>query len=445
MTRSALILFLVAGAASWMSVAADTIVHRGREYSGVVIEELSTQYVVHFPETGRKKYFQKEEVSSVEFNREKVRPSRRGVDVGFPTRERGTSKQEPENSALLEQQSALEQYKQRTKIRAQAEFDAAFEHWAQLEDEYREALLADIDAQAAAAEAERRQTAQAIASQREQFEQEMETRRQDIQEAASERDAQISEAYDIAFEAPPVAPYGFLSEREAREAEVLDSIFGVPYEEPVERLGVGFPEGYREPPPLYYEAPGPGFPDRLDQADAEAYWIEQEYSAEIAAENRALRQLSKQARRFERRSTLRLRQSRDRVQRLAGLAEYLRGIEGALANEYEPALDYINLFSMEARGVTQRPVQAASSLLRIDWWVAPSDPWAQQLTIRVYDSASDRLVKADSSAKLPFEHFLIIDRPGDYLIEVEAPPQLTYTIEAKEPRYVEYAPIAPAE
>jgi len=445
MTRSALILLLVAGAAPWMSVAADTIVHRGREYSEVVIEELSTQYVVHFPETGRKKYFRKEEVSSVEFNGEKVRPSRRSVDPDFQARQPGTAKQEPPDTALLEQQSALEQYKQSARIRAQAEFDAAFEHWDQLEDEQRDALLTGIEAQAAAAEAERRQTADSIASQRQQLEQEMDPRRQSIQDAATERDAQISEAYDIAFQAPPVAPYGFLNKREAREAEILDYLSGVPYDEPVDEFTVGFPEGYREPLPLYYDPPVRGFPDGLDQADAEAYWIEQEYSAEIAAENRALRQLTEQARRFERRSAPTLRRSTDRVQRLAGLVEYLRVLEEARANEYEPALDYIGLFSMEASGVTQRPVQAASSLLRIDWWVDPSDPLAQQLTIRVYDSASDRLVKADSSVKLPFQHFLIIERPGDYLIEVEAPPQLTYTIEAKEPRYVECVPIGPGE
>lgn len=443
MTRSALIFLLVMATGPWMSGAADTIVHRGREYGGVVVEELSTQYVVHFPETGRKKYFSKDEVSLVEVNGEEVRPSRRGVDLGFQAREPGAGTSEPADTALLEQQNALEQYKQRARTRAQAEFDAAFAHWAQLEDEQREALISGIEAQVAAAEAEARQTAQAISAQRQQLEREVETRRQSIQEAASERDAQISEAYEIDFEAPPVAPYGFLSEREAREAEVLDYIAGVAYEEPLDELGE-FPEGYPEPPPPYYEPPVQGFPDGLDSADAEAYRLEQAYNAEIAAENRALRRLNEQARRFERRSASTLRRSTDRVQRLAGLAQYVRVLEEARANEYEPALAYINLFSMEARGVTQRPVQA-SSLLRIDWWVAPSDPEAGQLTIRVYDSASDRLVMADSSAKLPFQHFLIVDRPGDYLIEVEAPPQLAYTIEAKEPRYVEYVPIGPAE
>ncbi|HQE84523.1 MAG TPA: hypothetical protein PLM14_16100 [Candidatus Hydrogenedentes bacterium] len=53
MPRTAFIVLLAAAASSLIPASADTIVYRGREYSGVTIEELSNQYVVHFPDTGR--------------------------------------------------------------------------------------------------------------------------------------------------------------------------------------------------------------------------------------------------------------------------------------------------------------------------------------------------------------------------------------------------------
>ena len=68
MPRTTLIGLVLFAAGAFMPARADSIVYRGREYSGVIVEELTNQYVVHFPETGRKKYFSKEDVSSVEIS-----------------------------------------------------------------------------------------------------------------------------------------------------------------------------------------------------------------------------------------------------------------------------------------------------------------------------------------------------------------------------------------
>ena len=77
MPRTTLIGLVLFAAGAFMPARADSIVYRGREYSGVIVEELTNQYVVHFPETGRKKYFSKEDVSSVEISGKRRGPRSR--------------------------------------------------------------------------------------------------------------------------------------------------------------------------------------------------------------------------------------------------------------------------------------------------------------------------------------------------------------------------------
>ena len=428
MPRTAFIVLLAAAAGSLIPASADTIVYRGREYSGVTIEELSNQYVVHFPDTGRKKYFRKEEVTSVQRTGNSGQagsPERPGV---YSASKPAVRPQEPETADLTPQQIALQEYKQRKRIRAQAEFEAALEHWSKLTDEQREALLASAVDQAAAAEAERQQTAQAIADQRQQFDGEREARRVSAESTAVERDRTINETYAAAFEVQDVDPFGYLTDREAQHTVALADSVGLAPEEFLEE----YLDGFAYPPVPYFETGRRRLADALDDADVEAYWIEQEYNARIAEESRALSQLEGEARRFDRRSKTVLRSNADRARRLASTADYLAVLEDARAAEYEPSLKYRSLFSVEGKGVTQRHISAAAPILRIDWWLDISSPLANQLTIRVYDSVSEKPVKADSSAKLPSDHFLIIDEPGDYLVEAEGPEGLTYTIEAKE-------------
>ncbi len=445
MPRTTFIVLLGLAAGLIVPASADTIVYRGREYTGVVIEELSNQYVVHFPDTGRKKYLRKEEVSAVEIFGERPQGARSDRTQGALVFEADSAEHGPETTDLTRQQSALQQYKERRRIRGQAEFEAAYEHWTQLPEEQRAALLAQTEAQAVAAETEMQQTAAMVAQARQQLEQERETIRTSIEGAATERDLLLDENYTYVFEGPPLEPYEFLSERDAEQAEAMDYIAEVTYE--------GLPAGAAEEFADDYwdwsgSRPGYGwrwFEDELDAADEEAYWIEEEYNARIAEESRVLQQIAEEAQQFERRSNTMLQRVTERANRLAGTANYLFALEDARAREFAPSLQYRTLFSIAGRGVMQRPVSTASPVLRIDWWVDVSEPLASQLKIRVYDTATDRPVKTDSSAKLPSDHFLLIDRPGDYLVEAEAPDGVTYTLEARELRDFEYVPVAKGE
>ncbi len=449
MRKAVCMMVFVFSVVAVLPVTADTIVYRGREYTGVIIEELENQYAVEFPDTGRTRYFRKEDVTRVEFSDPGRQPARRAQPDDTDMLDRPRRVLEPENDTLAAQQEALREFKERTRIRSQAEFDAAFEHWAQLDEEERSALLEQMTHQASAAEAERRQVGQALTRQRQELARQQEDVRSTIEGAITERDRQLLDPWAVGV--PLVEPDRFRDDPwDDPDAEYWDERQDMPdvivdaptLVYPGWAPGVAWPWGRRV---REIAAPRWWAPDPLAQVQAEALWIDQAYAARIAEERRALRRLAEEERRFQHQSSAELRRYAQRVQRLAGTANYLAVLEEALTDGYEPTLEYRDLFSVSGRGVMQRHVHAVSPILRIDWWVDTANPLSDQLTVRVYDSESDQLIRTDTAARLPIEHFMIIDRPGEYLIEVDAPSALTYTLEAKELRDYEYVPISPRD
>ncbi len=442
MPRTTLFVLVTLAAGTLVSAWADSIVYRGREYSGVIVEELTNQYVVHFPETGRTKYFSREDVSSVEISGKAAPPARpapapvSGIADPLPAPEPS------EPPAPSPHQAALEEYKQRQQIRAQAEYEAAFEHWSKLEEDQRPALLAFATEQAAAAEAEWRQLAETADRTRQELNQRLETLRANIQRAVSERDQAVNEVYNDALDNSGYDLYGYLNDREAEEADVLSYVTGITPEEFAEDVAQGYIRGNRRRPNPYARANVRRRADAMDTAEAEAYWVAQDYNTRIAADDRALRQVLDEQRNFERSTRPALQRSADQARRTAGLAQYLKSLDDALASGFEPTLSYRTLFSVEGKGVVQRDVTVAAPLMRVDWWLDTADPRAGQFTVRVYDNTTQKLVRTETSAnKPPSNYFLLIGEPGEYLIEAEGPEELTYTLEGRELQDFELPPI----
>jgi len=441
MPRIALYLVAALAAVPWAFARADSIVYRGREYSGVIVEELTNQYVVHFPETGRNRYFSKEDVSSVEIagktGSSGRAASKRAVGISEPL----LSAEPSGTPAPSPHQVALEEYKQRQQIRAQAEFEAAFEHWSKLEDEQRSTLLTFATEQAAAAQAEWQQLAETAERTNQELNYRLETLRANIDRTMAEREQAVNEVYNDALDNFDSDLYGYLNNREAKEADVLSYITGISPEEFAEDVALGYIRGNRRRPNPYARANARRLADAADAAEAEAYWAEQVYNARIAADNRALRQVLDEQRNSERSLRPALQRSAELVRRADALAQHLKTLDDALAASFEPKLSYRTLFSVDGTGVVQRDVNAAMSLMRVDWWLDPTDSLAGQLTVRVYDNTTQKIVRTETSAnKFPTNYFLIISEPGEYLIEAEGPQGLTYTLEARELQDVELPP-----
>ncbi len=442
MPRIALYVVAALVAAPWAFARADSIVYRGREYSGVIVEELTNQYVVHFPETGRNRYFSKEDVSSVEIAG-KTGPSGRpaskpvvGILEALPSAESSGPPAPSPN------QVALEGYKRRQQIRAQAEFEAAFAHWSKLEDEQRSALLTFATEQAAAADTEWRQLAETADRTNQELNYRLETLRVNIERTLSERDQAVNEVYNDALENFDSELYGYLGGREAEEADVLSYITGISPEAFAEDVALGYIRGNRRRPNPYARANARRLADAVDAAEEEAYWVEQDYNARIAADDHALRQVLDEQRNSERSFRSALQRSAEQAQRTAVLAQHLTALEDALAAGFEPELSYRTLFSVDGTGIIQRDIRATTPLMRVDWWLDPADARAGQLTVRVYDNTTQKIVRTETSAnKFPTHYFLIVSEPGEYLIEAEGPDGLTYTLEARELQDVELPPI----
>lgn len=433
MPRTTLIGLVLFAAGAFMPARADSIVYRGREYSGVIVEELTNQYVVHFPETGRKKYFSKEDVSSVEISGKTAR-SARPVPDAIPGISGPLLAPEPsEPPAPSPQQAALEEYKRRQQIRAQAEYEAAFEHWSKLEEDQRTALLSFSAEQAAAAENEWRQLAETADRTRQELGQRLETLRANIQRAVSERDQQVNEVYNAALDNSGSSLYGYLNDREAEEADVLSYVTGVTPEEFAEDVAQGYIRGNRRRANPYARANARRLADAMDAAQAEADRVAQDHNTRIAADNLVLRQVLEEQRNFERSTRPAIQRCADQARRTAGLAQYLKSLDDALAGDFEPGLTYRTLFSVQGKGVVQRDVSVAAPLMRVDWWLDTADPRAGQFTVRVYDNATQKIVRTETSAnKPPSNYFLVIGEPGEFLIEAEGPEGLTYTLEGRE-------------
>jgi len=420
-------MFLVLGVA--LTCFADTITYRGREYSDVVIEELTNQYVVHFPKTGRKKYFSKEEVNSVEVSPE-ASPYEDGLHPVSTEATSGGNADAVDSPESSSREGVLEEYKRRLRseerrrrlrIQAQVQFEAAYEHWCRLSDEERDVFLASAIDQAVAAETEKQRTKETVAEKREKNERRSDSVRRNIDIAAVSRDSHISSAYSEAYNDFELDWNRSLRDSHAEDADIML------------QLGeYGHADSHLLWEDFYAEKTKRRSADVFGEADAQADQIAREYNSRIAAEQRALRQLAAKAHQIEIRGKTAIQVDASKARRLRSMVNSLLALEEACVAGYEPSLKYRELFSIQSKGVTQRYASFSSSLLRIDWWIDSSFLFGGEMKISVYDAASEELVSAVTSSALPSEHFFMIEEPGDYNIEVEAPAELSYTLEGRE-------------
>jgi hypothetical protein len=416
--RCILILSLVCGAAPNY---ADVITYRGREYRDVVIEELSNQYVVHFPETGRRKYFQKEDVSSVEFSAETVRdPDEDEQDTPWQVRS-GSDSKASNSSQPPSEKITLEEYRRRSSMRAHVEFEAAYEHWCSLSDGQRRSFLFAAENQMQAADAQKKRTEKKVAQGQEEMQKKLDHVAADIEANVLQRDSRIDAVYDEAYNDFDLRWNRGLRDAHAEEAEVM------------QRFGRdGLADGHRFWEDVYTFKANRSRAQAFGQANAQARQIARESNARIAEAQQAYEQLARQAHKLERRNKIALQLEYGKARRTASVTQSLVALEQARLSAYEPWLNYRELFSIEGNGVVQQAVLTVCPLLRIDWWVDGVISVPGQMKIRVYDAASGKLVTSVTSSNLPVEHFLILTEPGDYTVEVEAPPELTYALEGKE-------------
>ncbi len=413
-----LVLSLVCGA---VPSYADVITYRGREYRDVVIEELSNQYVVHFPETGRRRYFQKEDVSSVEFSDETIR-DRDGHEQEASSQVISDRESKESNSSQPPSEKiTLEEYRRRSSMRAHVEFEAAYEHWCSLSDGQRSGLLSSSLRETTVAAAEKQRTQQVVAQRRQEIRDDLLSAREDIEYEAFMKGVELDFVFADAHNDSELKSNRQSRDYHAKEAQI-DWELG-------NYLGADISRGLNN---KYAYKTQRRQAEVFDRANAQARQIARESNARIAEAQQSYDQLAREAHKLERRNKIALQLEYGKARRTASVTQSLVALEQARLSAYEPWLNYRELFSIEGNGVVQQAVLSVCPLLRIDWWVDGVISVPGQMKIRVYDAASEKLVTSVISSNLPVEHFLIIPEPGDYTVEVEAPSELAYTLEAKE-------------
>jgi hypothetical protein len=392
---------------------ADAITVNGIRHEGVYVDVSPRMVYVRFPETGKVESFSSETVgaNAVEFDDDPVRRATL-LEQWKANRTDGAATPQANNAPPVASSEGhnspnpapttgdFDAFALRKRLKTVAHFEAALLHWQATPREIRGQLLESFGLNLDSLALETELTLEQLITQQQAYREAARGNTQAVNDYAQRQ----STAFERAYEEQPSLGWNKLLRDSAIDRSLYYRVHGFDTLADITHNSAHY----------YDYQVRRGYEEADARANAEIGQVELQKRREIAQYK-----ANQAAAEFVERHAYRREKQLGAMQWNVGReAAFVASLTDALENGYEDMLYYPPVAEWQDFDGRTEPFRIATGVWRIDWWSEGALGGAGAIEITVYASEDNRPVARASNDRAPYLHFEILERPGEYYLDI---------------------------